>query len=49
MELEDGFCGSITSDLGEGQTIKSTTQDYVEVGFADGFKTDDENGGITWE
>lgn len=28
MELEDGFCGSITNDAGLGQTIKSNTQGY---------------------
>lgn len=28
VELEDGFCGSITNDAGLGQTIKSNTQGY---------------------
>ena len=49
MELEDGFCGSITNDLGQGVEVTSTTQGYEEVGFADGFLTDTEGENITWE
>ena len=49
MELEDGFCGSITNDLGQGVEVTSTTQGYEEVGFADGFVTDNAKENITWE
>ena len=49
MELEDGFCGSITDDMGKGVEVTSTTQSYEEVGFADGFVTDNARENITWE
>lgn len=49
VELEDGFCGSITNDLGQGVEVTSASQGYEEVGFADGFETDNAKGNITWE
>ena len=49
VELEDGFCGSITDDLGQGVEVTSASQGYEEVGFADGFETDNAKENITWE
>ena len=49
VDLEDGFCGSITNDLGQGVEVTSASQGYEEVGFSDGFLTDTEGGNITWE
>ena len=49
VELEDGFCGSITNDLGQGVEVTSASQGYEEVGFADGFETDNAKENITWE
>ena len=49
MELEDGFCGSITNDLGQGVEVPSASQGYEEVGFNDGFLTDTKGENITWE
>ena len=49
VELEDGFCGSITNDLGKGVEVTSASQGYEEVGFADGFETDNAKENITWE
>ena len=52
VELEDGFCGSITNDMGQGVEVTSASQGYEEVGFNDGFFTDkDEKGNshISWE
>lgn len=49
VELEDGFCGSITDDLGKGVEVTSASQGYEEVGFADGFETDNAKENITWE
>lgn len=49
VELEDGFCGSITSDAGQGVEVTSKSQDYVEVEFNDGFSTDTNGENITWE
>ena len=50
VELEDGFCGSITNDAGLGQTIESTTQGYETF---DAQKTDafakDNDGNIEWK
>ena len=36
MDLEDGFCGSITNDAGLGQTIKSNTQGYESFDASQG-------------
>ena len=49
VELEDGFCGSITNDLGQGVEVTSASQGYEEVGFNDGFLTDTKGENITWE
>ena len=49
VELDDGFCGSITDDLGKGVEVPSASQGYEEVGFADGFETDNAKENITWE
>ena len=49
VELEDGFCGSITNDLGQGVEVTSASQGYEEVGFADAFETDNAKENITWE
>ena len=48
MELEDGFCGSITNDAGLGQTIESTTQGYETFDAKDAFAKD-ADGNIEWE
>ena len=48
MELEDGFCGSITDDLGEGQIIESASQGFEEVTVAEGFDTNTD-GTIKWD
>ena len=49
VELEDGFCGSITDDLGKGQTIESTTQEYktFDAQTSDAFEKDND-GNIKW-
>ena len=49
VELEDGFCGSITDDLGKGQIIESTTQGYetFDAQTSDAFEKDDD-GNIKW-
>ena len=36
MELEDGFCGSITNDAGLGQTVKSNPQGYESLEASQG-------------
>ena len=48
MELEDGFCGSITNDAGLGQTVESASQGFEEVSVSDGFDTNT-NGTIKWD
>ena len=50
VELEDGFCGSITNDAGLGQTIESTTQGYetFDAQKTDAFEKDDD-GNIKWD
>ena len=50
MELEDGFCGSITNAAGLGQTIESTTQGYetFDAQKTDAFEKDDD-GNIKWD
>ena len=48
VELEDGFCGSITDDLGKGQTIESASQGFEEVTVSDGFDTNT-GGTIKWD
>ena len=49
VELEDGFCGSITNDAGLGQTIESATQEYAafDAQKDDVFATD--GGKIEWK
>jgi hypothetical protein len=47
VQMEDCFCGSITTDSGKGASIKSATQDYEEVDGASGFESS--NGSISWE
>ena len=51
VELEDGFCGSITNDAGEGVGVTSTPQAYQEYdAFEDNaFTPDNANTGIKWE
>ena len=50
VELEDGFCGSITNDMGKGVEVTSQTQEY---GAFDAQKTDafekDYDGNIKWD
>ena len=50
VELEDGFCGSITNDLGKGVEVTSSTQEYASFDASDEsvFQQGD-NGGIQWE
>mgnify|MGYP000479048277 CR=1 FL=1 len=50
VELEDGFCGSITNDAGLGQTIESTTQGYetFDAQTSDAFAKGND-GKILWE
>ena len=48
MELEDGFCGSITDDLGKGQTIESASQGFEDVSVSEGFDTNTD-GTIKWD
>ena len=48
MELEDGFCGSITDDLGKGQIIESASQEFETVTVSDGFDTNTD-GTIKWD
>ena len=52
MELEDGFCGSITDDLGKGVEVTSSTQEYASFDASNAFETEkDEKGNshIIWE
>lgn len=52
VELEDGFCGSITDDLGKGVEVTSASQEYASFDASDAFTTEkDENGKshIFWE
>ena len=48
VELEDGFCGSITDDLGKGQIIESASQEFETVTVSDGFDTNTD-GTIKWD
>ena len=50
VELEDGFCGSITNDAGLGQTIESATQEYAtfDAKTSDAFAKDGD-GNIEWK
>ena len=50
VELEDGFCGSITNDAGLGQTIESATQEYsaFDAQTSNAFAKDDD-GNIEWK
>ena len=48
VELEDGFCGSITNDAGLGQTVESASQGFEEVSVSDGFDTNTD-GTIKWD
>ncbi len=49
VELEDGFCGSITDDMGKGVEVTSTTQGYEEFDASSAFESTDNNDGIRWE
>ena len=50
MELEDGFCGSITNDAGLGQTIESATQEYAAFDAqTSGAFAKDGDGNIEWK
>ena len=49
VDLEDGFCGSITNDLGQGVEVTSTTQAYEEFDASSAFESTDNNDGIRWE
>ena len=46
VELEDGFCGSITDDMGKGVEVTSTTQGYEEFDASSAFESTDNNDGI---
>ena len=48
MELEDGFCGSITNDAGLGQTVESASQGFEDVSASEGFDTNTD-GTIKWD
>ena len=48
VELEDGFCGSITNDAGLGQTVESASQGFEEVSVSEGFDTNTD-GTIKWD
>ena len=48
VELEDGFCGSITNDLGQGVEVTSASQGFEEVSVSDGFDTNTD-GTIKWD
>ena len=48
MELEDGFCGSITNDAGLGQTVESASQEFETVTVSEGFDTNTD-GTIKWD
>ncbi len=52
VELEDGFCGSITNDLGQGVEVTSSAQEYASFDASDAFLTEkdvDGNSHISWE
>ena len=49
VELEDGFCGSITNDAGEGVEVTSKTQEYEAFDAKDAFQNTDDNSAIKWE
>ena len=52
MELEDGFCGSITNDMGKGVEVTSSAQEYASFDASDAFQTDKDGNGnshISWE
>ena len=48
VELEDGFCGSITDDMGKGPVIESASQGFEAVTVSEGFDTNT-NGTIKWD
>ena len=48
VELEDGFCGSITNDAGLGQTVESASQEFETVTVSEGFDTNTD-GTIKWD
>ena len=48
VDLEDGFCGSITNDAGLGQTVESASQGFEDVSVSEGFDTNT-NGTIKWD
>ena len=49
VELEDGFCGSITNDAGKGVEVTSQTQEYGAFDAMDEFQKTDDNSAIKWE
>ena len=50
VELEDGFCGSITNDLGKGVEVTSSTQEYASFDASDeNVFQQGNNGGIEWK
>ena len=52
VELEDGFCGSITNDMGKGVEVTSSAQEYASFDASDAFQTDKDGNGnshISWE
>ena len=49
VELEDGFCGSITNDMGKGVEVTSQTQEYGAFDAKDAFQTTDGNSAIEWK
>ncbi len=50
VELEDGFCGSITDDLGKGVEVTSSTQEYASFDASDeSIFQQGNDGGIEWK
>ena len=49
MELEDGFCGSITDDMGKGVEVTSKTQEYEAFDAKDAFQCTNDNSAIEWK
>ena len=52
VELEDGFCGSITNDMGKGVEVTSSAQEYASFDASNAFQTEkdaDGNSYISWE
>lgn len=49
VELEDGFCGSITNDMGKGVEVTSKTQEYEAFDAKDAFQCTNDNSAIEWK